>query len=102
MIVVQEATGCSRRLLSCVAVSVRLQRLPGRLSLPSSGCRSCGICDGGGVISPQRGFQPAEMSTGDCDCRRLCTLSAPTTSYAQGASEIRWSDHSMDIDSLRS
>ncbi|KYM98736.1 hypothetical protein ALC62_10704 [Cyphomyrmex costatus] len=68
------ATGCSRRLLSCVAVSVLLQRLPGRLSLPSSGCRSCGICDGGGVISPQRGFQLAEMSTGDCDCRRLCTL----------------------------
>lgn len=66
------ATGCSRRLLSCVAASARLQQLPGRLSLPSSGCRSCGIYDGGGAISPRRWFLPAEMSTSDCDCAAGC------------------------------
>lgn len=79
MIVVAAATGCSR---SCIIVRGGLRAIvtaasSARLSLPSS---CCGICDGGGAISPQRGFPPAEMSTDDCDCRfstYLTSISLP-------------------------
>lgn len=77
------ATGCWREVLSCVVVSARSQRLLSRrLSLSSSCCRNCGICDGGGAISPQRGFQPAEMSMGDCANAAGSTLSTPIYLYS--------------------
>lgn len=102
------ATSCWREVLSCVVVSARSQRLLSRrLSLSSSCCRNCGICDGGGAISPPAGVSTRRDEYGRlCECRRFYVeyTYLPTLRSRRISSEITLtqSDYFMGIDSSRS
>lgn len=86
--------------LSCMVVTVQSQTTAfARLSLPSYGSWKPRDQATTGVvmmvaraISPQRGFQPVEMSTGDCDRRWCCATTivhSPILPYSlRGASEM--------------